>query len=163
MDLTTQEVNKKRITFSVSDQHGRKPITQNMTLFFFFWKAEKQFRKSGLSIESVGNNLVVEIGSSNLTVAFFYVLTTSYQWLLNGFIFHCFLHYKLLRLNLGQTSGLFQTLLLFICLHDFIHCVLYFKLCATCISIGKSDTEQTLDVGRDVPYPSSKEVQAESS
>lgn len=40
-----------------------------MTLFF--WKAEKQFRKSGLSIESVGNNLVVEIGSSNLTVAFF--------------------------------------------------------------------------------------------
>lgn len=43
-----------------------------MTLFyFFFWKAEKQFRKSGLSIESVGNNSVVEIGSSNLTVAFF--------------------------------------------------------------------------------------------
>lgn len=39
---------------------------------FFFGKAEKQFRKSGLSIESVGNNLVVEIGSSNLTVAFFF-------------------------------------------------------------------------------------------
>lgn len=58
---------KKELLSAFWISTAENQLHKNMSIFL---KVGKVFRKNGLSIESVGNNLGVEFGSSNLTGAF---------------------------------------------------------------------------------------------